>query len=130
MRRLSCLVGLCLLSGCATFDGAPDTVGRKYVVFFKKGSASITGSGTGVVSHAAIAAKRSADYSVLVEGYAAANGDHDSEVLLSHARTEAVAAALRADGVEGSRIHEYPRPPSNEDRGVAARRVEIGFVSP
>ncbi|MGI4745437.1 MAG: OmpA family protein [Janthinobacterium lividum] len=130
MRRLSCLVGFCLLSGCATFDGAPDTVGRKYVVFFTKGSASITGSGNGIVSHAASAAKRHGDYSVLVEGYVAANGDRDSEVLLAHARTQAVAAALQADGVDVTRIHEDPRPPSNEDHGVAARRVEIGFVSP
>lgn len=130
MRRLSCLVGLCLLSGCAIFDGEQNTVGRKYVVFFTKGSASITGAGNGVVSHAAMAAKRHGEFSVLVEGYVAANGDRDSEVLLAHARTEAVAAALRADGVDVSRIHEDPRPPSNEDSGVGARRVEIGFVSP
>lgn len=129
MRRLSCLFGFFLLSGCATF-GPQDTVGRKYVVFFTKGSASITGAGNGVVLHAASAAKRHADYSVLVEGYVGANGDRDTEVLLAQARTKAVAAALQADGVDAARIHEDPRPPSNEERGVAARRVEIGFVSP
>ena len=130
MRRLSCLVGFCLLSGCATMDGGTSEIGRKYVVFFTKGSAALRGPGSDVVLHAAGAATRHPDVTVLVAGYAAAHGDLDADAALSEARTQAVAAALQADGVPASRIRENPRPPANEDPAVAARRVEIGFTSP
>ena len=130
MRRLSCLVGFCLLSGCATMSAGTSEVGRKYVVFFTKGSSAIDGPGRGVVSHAAAAATRHPEVTVLVAGYAAAHGDLDADEALSEARTQAVAAALQADGVAPGRIRESPRAPSNEQPGVSARRVEIGFAAP
>lgn len=130
MRRLSPFLALCMLSGCATFGGGDGEVGRKYVVFFTKGSTTIDGPGSAVVSHAAAVAAQHADRNLVVAGYAAAHGNLDADQALSAARADAVSAALQADGVAASRITEHARPPANEDPGVAARRVEIGFTSP
>ena len=133
MRRLSSLAALCLLSGvvsgCATPGGSGDETGRKYVIFFTKGSSAVDQPGRDVVAHAAMIASRHPDLSLVVAGYAAAHGNLDADQALSAARADKVAAALRADGVAASRLSEHARPPANEDPGVAARRVEIGFVS-
>jgi outer membrane protein OmpA-like peptidoglycan-associated protein len=128
MRRLSILAATCLLSGCATFGGGNET-GRKYVVFFTTGSAHIDAPGRRVVAEAAAAALRHPDRNVMVAGYAAAHGNLSADERISAGRADTVAAALRADGVPESRITEHARPPANEDPAVAARRVEIGFVS-
>jgi len=126
MRRLFLLLGVCLLSGCATF-GSQGEAGRKYVVFFTRGSARIGSTAGMVIAHAAQVAARHPDAQVMVAGFAAAHGNLDADQALSGQRAEAVAAALQADGVAPARIVERPRPPSNEDPGVAAHRVEISL---
>ncbi len=130
MRRLSILAAICLLSGCAMPGGGGSETGRKYVVFFTKGSAEIDAPGRAVVSEAAAVALRHPDAPLLVAGYAAAHGNLGADETISASRADAVAAALRADGVQAARITEHARAPANEDPAVAARRVEIGFVAP
>ena len=132
MRRLSILAALCLLSGCATTgeNGGGDEIGHKYVVFFSNGSASVDAPATDVVSLAAAVANRHPDTTVVVAGYAAAHGNIDADQMLSASRADAVAARLEGDGVAATRVRENPRPPSNEQPAVAARRVEITFVAP
>ena len=129
MRRLSTLAMICLLSGCAIGDGGMSETGRKYVVFFTKGSSAIDPAARRVVSEAAGVASRHPDARVVVAGYAAAHGNFDADEHLSAARAAAVAAAIEADGVTAARITDQARPPANEDPAVAARRVEIGFSS-
>ena len=130
MRRLSPFVALCFLSGCATLGGGDGgEVGRKYVVFFTKGSSAVDGPGRDIVAHAAAVADHHPDLSVVVAGYAAAHGNIDADQALSDRRADVVSAALQAHGVPASRISEHARAPANEDPAVAARRVEIGFVS-
>ncbi len=130
MRRLSILAAICLLSGCAVPGGGGGEVGRKYVVFFTRASAEIDAPGRAVISEAAAVALRHPGEAVVVAGYAAAHGNLGVDENISASRADAVAAALRADGVAAARITEHARAPANEDPAVAARRVEIGFVSP
>ena len=127
MRRLSALVAICLLSGCAMPGGGGGETGRKYVVFFTRGSAEIDAPGRAVVSEAAAVATRHPDAALVVAGYAAAHGNLGADETISVSRANAVAAARRADGVAAARITEHARAPANENPAVAARRVEIGF---
>ena len=129
MRRLSILAAICLLSGCATPGGGGSETGRKYVVFFTRGSSEIDAPGRAVVSEAAAVALRHPDTGVLVAGYAAAHGNLGVDENISASRADAVAATLRADGVPAARITEHARAPANENPAVAARRVEIGFAA-
>ncbi len=128
MRRLSALAVMCLLSGCAMPGGGGGEIGRKYVVFFTRGSAEIDAPGRAVVSAAAAVASRHPGANLVVAGYAAAHGNLSVDENISASRADAVAAALRADGVAAARITEHARSPANEDPAVAARRVEVGFV--
>ncbi len=127
MRRLSTLAVICLLSGCAMPGGGGGEIGRKYVVFFTRGSAEIDAPGRAVISEAAAVAMRHPGTSLVVAGYAAAHGNLSVDETISASRADAVAAALRADGVSAARITEHARAPANENPAVAARRVEIGF---
>ena len=126
MRRLPLLLVACAaLSGCAYFEGG--ALGRKYVVFFGRDSASLDHAARVVVTRAADAAADNPALDLLVESYAAANGPLDADQALASKRGEVVADALRADGVAANRIQLRARPPSNENPGVGARRVEIDF---
>ena len=129
MRRLPLLLLVCVLVGslaaCSLFGG--NALGRKYVVFFNKDSATLDTSAREVVAHAATAAADNPSMDVLVAGYAAAHGSLSADEALSGHRADVVADALRADGVAANRIQLSPRKPSNQDAGVGARRVEIDF---
>ena len=118
-----------VLPGCASTENGGGETGHKYVVFFDTGSARIMAPADDVVSLAAAVAKRNPDTTVMVAGYAAAHGNIDADQALSASRADAVAAGLEADGVPAARVRENPRPPSNEQPAVAARRVEISFVA-
>ncbi|MCQ8240622.1 OmpA family protein [Rhizosaccharibacter radicis] len=128
MRRLPLLLGFCLLSGCATPSGDDET-GRKYLVFFTKGSTVIEPTAAKLISKVAEIAKRHPERVAVVAGYAAAHGNLDADADLAAERARRVDAALQADGVPGTQIRDVARAPSNENPAVAARRVEIGFAS-
>ncbi|MBB2155997.1 OmpA family protein [Gluconacetobacter diazotrophicus] len=119
MRRLSLVVGLCLLAGCASQPS------RKYVVFFTRDSVKLEDPALWVVTHAAQQAARDPQSVITVEGYAAAHGDLSADALLAVDRAKKVSSQLVADGVAAGRIRQMPRAPSNEDGAVGSRRVEI-----
>ncbi len=123
---LALATSLGLLAGCAGDDANGD-VGRKYVLFFTKGSTDISPAGSGVLRQAALVSSHHPGLGILVAGFAAAHGNIDADQALSEKRAQIVAAALQGDGVPANRIVERARPPSNEDPGVAARRVEVSF---
>jgi outer membrane protein OmpA-like peptidoglycan-associated protein len=129
MRRLPLLLLVCVLVGClgACSLLGGNALGRKYVVFYTKDSASLDASAREVVAQAATAAADNPSMDVLVAGYAAAHGSLSADEALSGRRADIVADALRADGVAANRIHLSPRKPSNQDSVVGARRVEIDF---
>ena len=120
-----CLIAT-LLAACSVLGGG-GALGRKYVVFFSAGSASLDGSARRVVAHAADAAADNPALNVQVASFAAAHGSLSADEALSARRGDVVASALRADGVAANRIVLDARKPSNEDPGVVARRVEIDF---
>jgi outer membrane protein OmpA-like peptidoglycan-associated protein len=125
MRRVPLLLAACLLSACSLFEGG--ALGRKYVVFFSRGSTAIDKPAREVIALAADAAADNPAVDVLVAGYAGANGSLSLDEQLSAKRGELVASALRADGVAANRIRLRQRRPSNEDAVVGSRRVEIDF---
>ena len=125
MRGWASLCGLAVFSGAMLAGCADEGPGRRYVVFFSKGSAGIDAAADRVVHAAASSAAQYPDARVTVAGFAAANGSRDAEELLAASRSAIVAATLRADGVSPARIVSQPRPPSNETAVVGARRVEI-----
>ena len=128
MRCLPWLLIACspfLVSGCTYFEGG--ALGRKYVVFFNRDSAALDAPARTVVRHAAAEAADNPSLDLLVEGYAAANGSISADAALSAKRAQVVARALGAGGVAANRIQVRPRGPSNENPGLAARRVEIDF---
>ncbi|AZV39795.1 hypothetical protein CFR75_05385 [Komagataeibacter xylinus] len=119
MRRLSLLLGLGLLTGCA--GGHPG----KYVVFFTPNSAQLDAPAQTVISQAAQRAVTNHS-KVRVEGYAAASHDLSADELLAIDRAKIVARQLAVDGVDAGRISQQPRGPmNNEDGALASRRVEI-----
>lgn len=130
MRSVLLLVSVCLLSGllaaCSLFEGG--ALGRKYVVFFAHDSTALDKPARAVITSTAEAAADNPSMDVLVAGYAAPHGSLSADEALSDKRGELVANALRADGVAANRIRIRTRAPSNEDRGVGARRVEIDFT--
>jgi outer membrane protein OmpA-like peptidoglycan-associated protein len=119
MRRLSLVLGLCLLAGCANGPS------RKYVVFFTRDSTTLDDPARWVVTHAAQQAMQYPQSVITVEGYAAAHGNLSADELLAVDRTKKVSNQLVGDGVAAGRIRQVPRAPSNEDGSVGARRVEI-----
>ncbi|MBB3174190.1 outer membrane protein OmpA-like peptidoglycan-associated protein [Endobacter medicaginis] len=125
MRRWAMLFGLTVFSGTMLAGCADDGPGRRYVVFFSKGSAGIDTAADRVIRAAATAAAGYPASPVTVAGYAAANGSRDAEEALVGSRIAIVSATLRIDGVDPARIVTQPRPPSNETPTVGARRVEI-----
>lgn len=126
---LAFATGLGLLAGCAADGDDVGAVGRKYVLFFTKGSTEISPAGSAVLHQAATVASHHPELGLVVAGFAAAHGNIDADQALSEQRAQVVAAALQGDGIAAARISEHARPPANEDPGVAARRVEVSFVS-
>ena len=119
MRRLSLLLGLGLLTGCA--GGHPG----KYVVFFTENSTQLDAPAQTVITQAAQRAVAS-HAKVRVEGYASASHDLSADELLAIDRAKIVARQLVVDGVDTSRIRQQPRGPMNNESGaLASRRVEI-----
>lgn len=96
-----------------------------YLVFFTEHSASIDQTAAGTIGQAAAAAKASPGAPVVVLGYTDSAGNASADVVLSQARAQGVADALKADGVEPSRISIQARGQTHEDPGQASRRVEI-----
>lgn len=96
-----------------------------YMVYFPLRSAQLDKTAHDVVALAARRAGEAPAAPVTVVGYTDSAGSPPADVLLSQHRAQAVAAALVADGVASSRIVRVGAGQTNEDPGLASRRVEI-----
>ena len=123
MRRLFLLIVPALLAACTMSEPTRP----KVVVFFEQRSTALDPAAENAISTAAREANASPASLITVAGYALANGNPDADAQLAAARAQLVSRRLQADGVSASRIQVIPRPPSNEDANVGARRVEISI---
>lgn len=121
--RRSLLLGALVLgaAGCTRAVDAPP----KSVVFFTNRSTALDAAANGSIDEFAHDAQSAPRRPVLVEGYADPTTSPEENRRLSLARTQAVADALVARGIDRSRISLQPRPPNGTDPGVDSRRVEL-----
>jgi outer membrane protein OmpA-like peptidoglycan-associated protein len=118
---LPLLSAMLLLTACAIF--APS--GPPYMVYFTERSARLDSKGQDVVALVARRASETPAAQVKVIGYTDSAGSPAADVLLSRQRAQAVSDALAADGVATTRIVRVGAGQTNEDPGIASRRVEI-----
>jgi outer membrane protein OmpA-like peptidoglycan-associated protein len=124
MRKI--LIGLVLLAlpSCAMVMRAPSTT-PGFMVYFDPHSATVDQTAAGTISRAAEAAKAAPSAPVVVKGYTDSAGNAAADVTLSQTRAQAVADALKSDGVDAARISIRGRGQTHEEPGQASRRVEI-----
>ena len=108
-------------AGCTRAVDAPP----KSVVFFTARSTVLDAAANGAIDEFAHDAQSAPRRPILVEGYADPTTSPDDNRKISLARTQAVADALVARGIDRSRISLNPRPPGGTDPGVDSRRVEL-----
>ncbi len=122
------LASLPALGACARLFG-PDV--PRYVIFFQPFSASLDDTAQGAVKAAAAHARANPDARVYVSGYATADNSPQANQRLSVTRAHVVADALRANGVDPSRLR--PKGEGQVDVAldpVEGRRVEISIGAP
>ncbi len=95
-----------------------------YVIFFTERSVDIDSAAQSSIAAAAHEAV-STGQGVAVVGWTDSAGSASADVVLSQQRAKRVADALVADGVPPDRISRRGRGQTNEDPGVASRRVNI-----
>ena len=95
-----------------------------YVIFFTERSVDIDSAAQSSIAAAAHEAT-STGQGVAVIGWTDSAGSASADVVLSQQRAKRVADALIADGVPPDRITRRGRGQTNEDPGVASRRVNI-----
>lgn len=105
---------------------------RQYNVYFEFDRSNLTTEGRQVVDSVAQAAKGEANTQIRLVGKADLVGADPYNVALSHRRADTVRAALRADGIDNSRIqeswvgfHEPPVPTAPGVREPRNRVVEV-----
>lgn len=108
------------VSACSMFS----TSKPGYVVFFTERSVEIDSAAQSSIAAAAHEAT-STGQGVAVIGWTDSAGSPSADVVLSQQRAKRVADALIADGVPSDRITRRGRGQTNEDPGVASRRVNI-----
>ncbi len=97
MRRIVLLVSLILLAACAT-QPPP----KQFDVFFAVGSAKLTPEGRQVVDTIVTAVRDTKPSSIAVEGEA--DGSLPKDAQLADQRATAVSSALKAAGIDQSKI--------------------------
>jgi outer membrane protein OmpA-like peptidoglycan-associated protein len=121
MRFASLFLAVLLLAACAVF--APS--GPPYMVYFPERSAQLDAKAHDVVVLVAQRANEVPATRVKVIGYTDSAGSPPADVLLSQQRAQVVADALVANGVAANRLDRIGAGQTNEDPGIASRRVEI-----
>ncbi|HXP77668.1 MAG TPA: OmpA family protein [Stellaceae bacterium] len=101
MRRIILLMVLILLGACATTPPQP----KQFDVFFQVNSAKLTPEGQQVVDTIVAAIRDRKPSSVVVEGEADGAAPRDAQ--LADQRATSVAAALKAAGVDPSKIAQH-----------------------
>jgi outer membrane protein OmpA-like peptidoglycan-associated protein len=121
-KRLPSLAAVALSLAACSLAGSNSP---PYMVYFPLRSAQLDATGRDVVALAAEKAKEAPAARVTVIGYTDSAGSPPADVLLSQHRAQTVADTLAADGVPSARIVRVGAGQTNEDPGVASRRVEI-----
>jgi len=101
MRRIVSLVFVFLLVACAAKPLPP----KQFDIFFQVGSAKLTPEGQQVVATAVAAIKDMKPSSIVVEGEA--DGTQLRDAQLADQRATTVAGALKAAGVDPSKIAQH-----------------------
>jgi outer membrane protein OmpA-like peptidoglycan-associated protein len=120
-RSLPLLAAVLLPTACAFF--APSS--PPYMVYFTERSVRLDAKAQDVVALAARRAGEAPASQVKVIGYTDSAGSPAADVQLSRQRAQAVTDVLVADGVPATRIVRVGAGQTNEDPGIASRRVEI-----
>jgi outer membrane protein OmpA-like peptidoglycan-associated protein len=121
-RRFAAPLSAMLVLAACSFI-APS--GPPYMVYFPERSAQLDGKAHDVVALVAQRANEAPAARVKVIGYTDSAGSPAADVLLSQKRAQAVADALVANGVPANRLDRVGAGQTNEDPGIASRRVEI-----
>lgn len=101
MRRIALLGVLILLAACAAKPPPP----KQFDVFFQVNSAKLTPEGQQVVDSIVAAIRDTKPASVVIEGEADGASPRDAQ--LADQRAATVAAALKAAGVDPSKIVQH-----------------------
>jgi len=104
MRRIVSLVLLVLLAACATNPPAPAPP-KRFDIFFQAGSSRLTPEGQQVVDTIVAAIRDTKPSSIVVEGEA--DGTQPKDAQLADQRAITVASALKAAGVDQSKIAQH-----------------------
>lgn len=121
MRAPSLLAAALLLTACSL--SGPSV--PPYMVYFQERSTQLDPRAHDVIVLAAQRAKEAPRARVTVTGYTDSAGSPPADVQLSRDRARIVADSLVANGVAATRIARIGAGQTNEDPGVASRRVEI-----
>jgi hypothetical protein len=104
MRRIVSLVLLVLLAACAANPPAPPPP-KQFDIFFQVGSARLTPEGQQVVDTIVAAVRDTKPSSIVVEGEA--DGTQPKDAQLADQRAITVTSALKAAGVDQSKIAQH-----------------------
>jgi outer membrane protein OmpA-like peptidoglycan-associated protein len=121
MRFVPLFSAVLWLTACSFFVPS----GTPYMVYFTERSALLDAKAHDVVTLVAQRANQAPATRVKVIGYTDSAGSPPADVLLSRQRAQAVADALVANGVAADRVDRVGAGQTNEDPGIASRRVEI-----
>ena len=124
MRLVSLWCLVVALSACAMFGASRPS----YLVYFPERSAQLDAAANKVIVLAAKRAAENPSAQVDVVGYTDSAGSPRADVLLSQQRAQKVADALVAHGVAASRLVRTGAGQTNENPGLASRRVEIAIA--
>ena len=104
MRRLVPLGLMLLLAACAATPASPPPP-KRFDIFFQVGSARLTPEGRQVVDAVAASIRDTKPSSIVVEGEA--DGTQPKDAQLADQRATAVTSALKAAGVDPSKIAQH-----------------------
>jgi flagellar motor protein MotB len=126
MRRIFLLVSLILLGACSTTPPPP----KQFDVFFQVNSAKLTPEAQQVVDTIVAMIRDTKPSSIVVEGEADGASPRDAQ--LADQRASTVASALRAAGVDQSKIaqHAALAIPAQQDIAthVSTHKVAVQLV--
>jgi outer membrane protein OmpA-like peptidoglycan-associated protein len=120
------LTPVLVLAACSLAPPS-DQSGLPYMVYFQPRSAKLDPPAHDIVTLVAARANEAPAARITVTGYTDSAGSPPADVLLARQRAQSVAHALASKGVAAHRIVRIAAGQTNEDPGLASRRVEIAI---